>query len=344
MPILTLKRWVSFISLLTLVLTGTILFGLLTGTERISLMETIQIIQHGIDTDDPSLGPKAIILFQVRLPRVLMAGLVGAILALCGVVFQILLRNPLADPFILGISSGSALGVYLAMLLDLRIGLLGFAALPISAFGGGLLAVWLVYQIARIDGRLPITGLLLAGVVVNAVFSSLILFISSLLDANRVMNILIWTMGHIGSPDYKTIWVLLIYSLIGGALLFLFAKPLNLLALGEESAKTLGVPVERLKRLLLILVTLLTGAAVSVSGIVGFVGIIAPHAVRMITGSDHRLLLPASALIGAAFLILADTLARTIMGPVEIPVGILTSLCGGPIFLIMLRKKRGYGY
>ncbi|MEK6577214.1 MAG: iron chelate uptake ABC transporter family permease subunit, partial [Nitrospirota bacterium] len=127
MPILTLKRWVSFISLLTLVLTGAILFGLLTGTERISLMETIQIIQHGIGTDDHSLGPKAIILFQVRLPRVLMAGLVGAILALCGVVFQVLLRNPLADPFILGISSGSALGVYLAMLLDLRIGLLGFA-------------------------------------------------------------------------------------------------------------------------------------------------------------------------------------------------------------------------
>lgn len=333
---LTAQRWLGINGLFGLILIAAILISLLQGAEKISLDETVRILLSA----QPSDPAKAAILLQVRLPRILLAGLVGGILALCGVVFQALLRNPLADPFILGISSGAALGAYLAMLFGLQSTVLGFTAMPLMAFGSGLLAVWFVYTVAKANGKLPITNLLLAGVIVNAVLSALILFITSVLDAGKVMNILIWVMGHIGSFEYRMIGTLAFYTLISGMLLLMTAKPLNLLTLGEESALTLGLPVERVKRLLLLLTTFLTGAAVSVSGIVGFVGIIAPHAVRMLVGPDHRLLLPASALAGASFLILADTIARTALGPTEIPVGVLTALCGGPFFLILLKTKK----
>jgi iron complex transport system permease protein len=307
------------------------------GSEHIGPAETIRILTN---MQHPPDSANAAILLQVRLPRVLLTGLVGGILALCGVVFQALLRNPLADPFTLGVSSGAALGAYIAMLLGLQSTVLGFTAMPLMAFPGGLLAVWMVYMIAKVDGELPITGLLLAGVVVNAVLSAVILFITSVLDADKVMNILVWVMGHMGSFDYPMILTLTFYTLTSGVLLLMTAKALNLLTLGEEAALTLGLPVEKFKKLLLLLATFLTGAAVSVSGIIGFVGIIAPHAVRMLIGPDHRLLLPASALAGASFLILTDTIARTALSPTEIPVGVLTALCGGPFFLILLKTRR----
>jgi len=316
------------------------LISLLMGAEPISLSEVARILT---DMPHQTDSAKGAILLQVRLPRVLLAGLVGGILSLCGVVFQALLRNPLADPFILGVSSGAALGAHLAMLLGLQSTVLGLTAMQLMAFAGGLMSIWFVYLIAKSDGQLPITGLLLVGVVVNAVLSALILFITSVLDADKVMNILVWVMGHIGSFDYRMIATLAFYTLISGILILIMAKPLNLLTLGEESALTLGLPVERVKKLLLMLTTFLTGAAVSVSGIVGFVGIIAPHAVRMLVGPDHRLLLPASVLAGASFLILADTIARTALGPTEIPVGVLTALCGGPFFLILLKTKKVQG-
>jgi ABC-type Fe3+-siderophore transport system permease subunit len=333
------QRWLRINGLFGLILIGVMFISFLEGPEAISLGETVRILTFS-HSPDPA---KSVILLQVRLPRILLAGLVGAILALCGVVFQALLRNPLADPFILGVSSGAALGAYLAILLGFQTTILGFNAMSLMAFGGGLLSIWFVYLIAKADRQLPITGLLLAGVVINAVLSALILFITSVLDADKVMSIVVWLMGHIGSFDYPMIGILAAYTFIGGVLLLMAAKPLNLLTLGEESALTLGLPVERAKKLLLVLTTFLTGAAVSVSGIVGFVGIIAPHAVRMLIGPDHRLLLPASALAGAAFLILADTIARTALGPTEIPVGVLTALCGGPFFLILLKTKKAIG-
>lgn len=338
MNVLTLQRWIKINLLLVLGLAGVILFGLLQGSEKISVSEAIGIITSVNQTDET----KTTILLQVRLPRVILAGLVGGILALCGAVFQALIRNPLADPFILGVSSGAALGVYFGMLLGLQATILGFMAMPVMAFAGGILAVWLVYEIAKVGGRLPITGLLLSGVVVNAILSALILFITSILDAGRVMNILMWIMGHIGSYDYSTVAILGIYGLVGGSALLVFAKPLNLLTLGEEQAMSLGLGVEQTKKILLIITTFLTGVAVSVSGIIGFIGMMAPHAVRMVIGPDHRLLLPASALVGAAFLILADTAARTLLGPSEIPVGVLTALCGGPFFLFLLKFRKNY--
>ena len=335
---LTFSRWARVNGLMTLGLLCTGVFALLQGSEPISLAEAGQILwgHHPVDQT------KSTILLQVRLPRVLLAGLVGGLLALCGAVYQALLRNPLADPFILGVSSGAALGVYIGMMFGVPAMLLGPLALPAMAFLGGILAVWLVYQIAQVDGRLPVTGLLLAGVVVNAILSALILFMTSILDAGKVMNILIWIMGHIGSYDTPTMIVLGLYGLIGSVFIIVFAKHLNLLTLGEEQATSLGLRVETTKKVLLLVTTFLTGVAVSISGIIGFVGMIAPHIVRIILGPDHRLLLPAAGLLGAGFLILADTAARTLLGPGEIPVGVLTALCGGPFFLLILKYRKSY--
>jgi iron complex transport system permease protein len=336
----TIQRWLYINGVFGLILIGAMLTGLLMGSESISPGEIVHILTNSQDRADSA---NTAILLQVRLPRVLLTGLVGGILAICGVVFQALLQNPLADPFTLGVSSGAALGAYLAMLLGFQSTVLGFTAMPLMAFPGGLLAVWLVYMIARVDRQLPVTSLLLAGVVVNAILSALILFITSVLDANKVMNILVWVMGHIGSFDYRMIGTLAFYTFVSIALLLMTAKPLNLLTLGEETALTLGLSVETVKKLLLLVATFLTGAAVSVSGIIGFVGIIAPHAVRIFVGPDHRLLLPASALAGASFLILTDTIARTALSPTEVPVGVLTALCGGPFFLILLKTKKMRG-
>jgi iron complex transport system permease protein len=335
MNVLTAGRWIGMNAMLILALAGISVFAVLQGTEPIGLGEAVGILAGHESVDEI----KRTILLQVRLPRLLLAGLVGGILAICGAAYQALLRNPLADPFILGVSSGAALGVYLGIVFGLQATILGWMATPVMAFAGGILAVWLVYQIARVGGTLPVTALLLSGVVVNAILSSLMLFLTSVMESGQVLSILMWIMGHIGSHDYSTLAVLAAYTVIGGGGLMFFAKPLNLLALGDEQATGLGLPIERTKKILLLLTTFLTGVAVSVSGIIGFVGMMIPHGVRMMTGSDHRLLLPASFIVGAAFLILADTLARNLLRPGEIPLGVLTALCGGPFFLALLKTS-----
>jgi iron complex transport system permease protein len=334
---LTLERWAGIQLFLLMILGLAILVGISKGTEVIGFRDAWRLF-----TGTSLNESEKVILFQVRMPRVFLAGLVGAYLAMAGVVFQALLRNPLADPFILGISSGAALGAYTAIVLGLQAILYGFSAVPLLAILGGILSVWLVYQVAKINGHLPTTHLLLAGVVVNAMFSALIMFIASVVEAGRVSTILNWIMGHLGSYDIKTLGFLTGCGLLIGVGVFVFAKPLNLLTLGEEPALTLGLPVEWVKRALLLLSTLLVALAVSVSGLIGFVGIVAPHTTRMLFGPDHRLLLPASALIGASFLIIADTLARTLISPSEIPVGVITALCGGPFFLIILKNRKRY--
>ena len=335
--VLTFPRWIRIQLGLLLMLVAVIFLSLLHGAEPVGLQQMWHLVR-GLSVDEV----QRTILFQVRLPRVLLAGLVGGALAMAGVVYQALLRNPLADPFILGISSGAALGAFAGIGLGLQSTLLGVGATPLLAFGGGLLSVWLVVQVARVDGRLATTHLLLAGVVVNAVFSALIMFLTSVLNPGQVTTILQWILGHLGSYDLPSLALLTGLGLVAASGLFLLARPLNLLTLGEEPAQMLGLSVEGVKRLLLVWSTLLVGLAVSVSGLIGFVGIVAPHVVRMLFGPDHRLLLPASALVGGSFLILADTLARILISPSEIPVGIITALCGGPFFLILLRRIKGY--
>ena len=285
------------------------------------------------------------IFFAIRLPRVLGAAVVGGALAGAGVLFQGLLRNPLADPYALGVSGGAALGGALGFLLSLHFSLLGFGAVPTLAFLGALVAMSLVYALAQAQGRAPVVNLLLAGFAVSAIMGyavSLLLILNDRLQLNlpRVYG---WLLGGVVVTEWSQLALVGPLLVIGVAAGLVLGRPLDALILGEESAQQLGVDVERDKRLIILVGSLLTGAAVAVGGLIGFVGLFVPHFVRLIVGPGHRLLLLASVLLGAAFLVLADLLARTLLAPTEIPVGILTAFVGGPFFLWLLRReRRGY--
>jgi len=339
---LTFGRWLSILSLLAGIWVVTVLVCLLYGMEPITLSEAAQIFWAKFYSGDQASidSSRSVILLDVRLPRVLLAGVVGGALASVGVTLQALLRNPLADPFVIGISSGTALGVVLSILTGLNLSVWGFSALPVFGFSGALLTLMFLYRLARIHGRISVQTLLLGGVILNAMLSAVIMFITYMVDANRVLGIFYWLMGNLGSLELKALGVVIIYVMIGMVALFRIARGLNLLALGEEAAVTLGLDAERTKRAAFFASALLTGAVVSVSGLISFVGIMIPHVLRTLIGPDHRLLLPASILGGGIFLMSADTLARTLIAPTEIPVGIITALCGGPFFLILLRRGR----
>ena len=282
------------------------------------------------------------IIFQIRLPRVVGAALVGAALATAGVLFQGLLRNPLADPYITGTSAGAALGATIAMILPLNLAFLGFGLVPVAAFIGALVTVILVYNMARVGGRTPIVSMLLAGFVVSALLTAVITFLMSIGDrlGLNLRSVFSFLMGHISVTNWSQLAVVAPLVIGGIIAARFFAFHLNAFSMGEESAAYLGIDVEKDKILILALGSLLTAAAVSISGLVGFVGLVMPHAVRLILGPDHRLLIPASALAGAIFIVIADLLARTILAPGEIPVGIITALIGAPFFLYLLRHSR----
>ena len=285
------------------------------------------------------------IFLQVRLPRVMAAALVGAALASAGVLFQGLLRNPLADPYIMGTSAGAAFGVTLVMLLALGGGLIGFSAIPLAAFLGAMTTVLFVYRLARVGNRTPVISMLLAGFAVSSMLAAAMSFLLTVNDRLqlRLGQVFSFLMGGIAAIGWEPL--LLIAPLIGLGVIFslVMAGRLNAFALGEEGAAYLGVDVERDKALVLVAGSLLTGAAVSLSGLVGFVGLVIPHATRLVVGPDHRRLLPAAAIAGAIFLVLADLLARIVLAPTELPVGILTALIGAPFFLYLLRRsKRDY--
>jgi iron complex transport system permease protein len=315
------------------------------GAQPIGLGDMVRVLLRVLVSEESateSFGATSAILMQVRLPRVVLGFWVGCCLASVGVALQALLRNPLADPYVVGVSSGAALGAALAMLFGIGTTFLAVSALPACGFAGGLVALFLVYRMAASYERLPIHSLLLAGVILNAIFSALIMFITSIMEPNRSFGMMAWLMGTLTAPAYPTLMILLCYLCVGLSVLFKQARVLNLLALGEESARTLGVDTERAKRVIFIVAALVTGAVVSISGMIGFIGMVVPHAVRLVIGADHRLLLPASALVGGMFLMGADTLARTLLAPAEIPVGIITALSGGPFFVYLLvwRKDR----
>lgn len=282
------------------------------------------------------------IIFQIRLPRVIGGALIGASLAVAGVLFQGLLRNPLADPYIVGTSAGAALGATIAMLLPVNLAFLGFGLVPVAAFAGAMATAILVYNLARVGGKTPVISMLLAGFVVSALLAAVVAFLMSIsdrLDLN-LHSVYAFLMGHISVTGWAQIAVIAPLVIGGIIAARFFARHLNAFSLGEEGAAYVGVEVERDKMLILALGSLLTAAAVSISGLVGFVGLVMPHAVRLSLGPDHRLLLPASALAGAAFLVFADLLARTVLAPIEIPVGIITALIGAPFFLYLLRRSR----
>jgi iron complex transport system permease protein len=306
------------------------------GAGRVSLIDALL-------GGAPLTDVQRTILFEVRLPRVLLAALLGGALTVAGVVFQALLRNPLADPYVLGVSGGASIGGVLALLLGLggAGGLLGGFGVPALAFAGALGALVLIEWIATVDGRLTVYTVLLTGAIFNAFSAALIYFIQSLSSLEELHAIVFYLMGQIPSYDMGSLGFLALAVTLVVAGLLLMGRDYNALSLGEEGAMQLGVEVARVKHRTFVLGSLLTGLAVSVAGLIGFVGLVVPHVLRILLGPDHRLLLPAAFFGGAAFLVLADLVARVAVAPGELPVGVVTALIGGPFFLYLLRRSRG---
>ncbi len=274
----------------------------------------------------------------VRLPRVLLAALVGAALACAGVVLQAILRNPLADPYILGISSGAGLGVIIAIISGVTWGFWGGSPIAVFAFAGALGTVWLVWGIGHFTGKSQVINLLLAGVVINAFFSAVIMFLTSIAKSEQVHSTIFWLMGNITEKSISVLALSAVCILAGIFALFCISQRLNVLTLGEYEAKGLGLDTGKTKLVAFGFAAIITAIAVSLSGLVGFVGLIIPHGVRLVFGPDHRQLLPVSGVVGGTFLVAADTLARTVVAPAQLPVGVITAIAGGPFFLFLLAK------
>lgn len=283
--------------------------------------------------------PDGTIFFHIRLPRILLAVLTGASLSLAGVVFQALLRNPLATPYTLGVSSGGALGAVLMIKLGVDISLLGFSTIQTAAFIGSLVTVLLVYFLASRTGRVSIQTMILAGVTVSYFFAALILLIHFFADFTETRQMIRWMMGGLDVVNYRVVLRSLPVLLVSYLVLFFHARMLNIVSTSRETALSKGVPVQRVQLVSFVFASLVTGIVVAVSGPIGFVGLVVPHLLRLMIGVDHRYLIPASLFFGGAFLALCDTLARTLLAPIDIPVGIITAILGGPFFLWLLVSK-----
>ena len=311
----------------------------LIGTERVSLKAVFG------GAGDAAVNPDYEIFVRVRVPRIILGAVVGAALACSGVVFQALLRNPLADPYILGISSGAGLGAMIAVVSGLSWTLFGRSPIAVFAFAGAIGTVWLVWLIGRRTGKFHLTGLLLAGVVVNAFFSAVIMFLTSVAKAEHVYATIFWLMGNMTEEDSIVLWTAAGCVLAGVVGLFYLGARLNALSFGEEDARSIGVNTATTRAAAFAIAALMTAVAVSLSGLIGFVGLVVPHAVRLVLGPDHRQLLPLSAIVGATFLVAADTIARIVVAPAQLPVGVVTAIVGGPFFLLMLvRYSRRVGW
>jgi iron complex transport system permease protein len=338
MKIITLKRVITLSILLSLLLILVILISVTMGSVKVPPLRSIRILfQSLLGLKGTESETERTIILSLRLPRAILAGFVGAGLSVSGVTFQALLRNPLADPYILGVSSGAAVGAILAILLGLGTFSLG---LPLASFLGALLTILVVFYFGKQDGKIHPNTLLLAGVIIGSFLSALIMFFISVSQKEELHTIIFWLMGDFSFSNARAILIIFPYILLGGLLLYLRSRHLNLILSGEESAIQLGVNVEKLKLVSYLSASLITAASVSVCGLIGFVGLIIPHSVRLIFGPDHRLLIPASALIGASFLIASDTFARTVLAPTELPVGVITAAFGGPFFIYLLRTRK----
>jgi iron complex transport system permease protein len=313
------------------VLVVMILISLTLGPAEISLKEVLRLVTGHESADQTAW----MILFRIRLPRILLAGLVGFTLSLGGVVFQALLRNPLAEPFILGVSSGAAVGAIMGIVFGLGVKV----GVPVLSFIGALSTILLVMGISSRHGGLESSTLLLTGVIVNAFFTAVIMFFIATTADSRLHSMLFWLYGDLSQSRYLQLEITLPVILVVSAVIYLFARHLNLIVGGEETALQMGVEVEMLKWTSFLGVSLMTGLVVSFSGIIGFVGLIVPHLMRMMLGPDHRLLIPAASLGGAVFLIAADTVARTILSPSELPVGVVTAFLGAPFFIYLLKRR-----
>ena len=328
------KRKILLFSLLIIILFLSFCLSLMFGASSLPMEKVFDAFFFPRDS-----GIHQTIVWQVRFPRILLSLFVGAGLAACGCVFQGMLRNPLADPYTLGVSGGAALGATLGIIFGLG-SPLGKFSLPCCAFFGAFISISLVYLVAQ-RRHFSVPTLILGGVILSFLFSSCVLLIFAISKAQDVHSAILWLMGDLSSASTSLIKIVICFILAGIVLLFIFSRDLNLLTLGEEKATHLGLETDLVKKLLFIIASLITGACVSASGIIGFVGLIVPHFMRRFTGPDHQILIPASILGGAIFLALCDTLARTIIAPLELPVGVITGILGGLFFLIFLfRSKR----
>lgn len=334
------RRYQRVLALLGVAFAGAVLLGVAVGAVWISPWTVVRLSAWKLGLTGPPAGvPRSsdVIVFQLRLPRVLLAAVVGAALAASGSVFQGLFRNPLADPAIIGVSSGAALGAVL-VIVTVGTGTLGAFGVPAAAFAGALLTAFVVYRLARIGPAVHVATLLLAGIAVAAVISSVMSLVMTF-SGEEIRNIYAWLLGGLVGQGWRAVAVTAPIVGVGAAAAALTAHDLNLVALGEERAAQLGVDVDRLKRRSIAVGSLLAAAAVSVAGVIGFVGLMTPHLLRLVIGPDQRRLLPAVLLAGPTLLVLADLVARTALAPQELPVGVVTALLGAPFFLFLLRRE-----
>ncbi len=338
-------RRVGLLPALMGLLLATVLLGAGIGPVAVPPDAMVAILLHkiGISIDIPFNTQQEAIFWAIRLPRVLLAVLVGAALAVSGALLQGVFRNPLADPGLIGISSGAALGAVSVIVLGLSS--FGLLTLPLAAFVAGAATTFLVYRLAQRHGRTDVATLLLVGLALNALAGATTGLLTYLADDAQLRSIVFWTMGGLGGALWETLVVAAPLTGISLLLAPRLGRALNLFALGEIEARHLGIDTEQVKRAVVLLAALATGTSVALTGPIGFIGLIVPHIVRLLAGPDHRLVTPACALGGASLLVLADLLARTIAAPAEIPVGLITAFAGGPFFLVLiLRARRQYGW
>ena len=339
------KKLTKYIIILLIIIGALILISASLGAANLTLKDTIKVIiskipfiknfivQGSVNVQDVK------VIFDIRFPRILMAVIVGMALSSSGVIFQGIFRNPMADPYIIGVSAGAAFGATIGLIFLKNIRFLNVTATSLFAFAGALGATFLIYNIAKVKGKISIITLLLSGVAISSLLTSIIYFIM-VFRTQDLTKVYFWIMGGLTNSswvNFITIMPIIIILFIVGSF---FMRDLNVLSLGEERANQLGVQTEKIKLILLIIASLIAAAAVSVSGIIGFVGLITPHIMRIITGPDHKILYPTSAIAGGIVLLFSDTIARTILSPREIPVGIITSIIGVPFFIYLLLKSK----
>lgn len=327
------SKWFLLLVATAAILVLVSIVSLAVGSKAIGVSRLFDIALHGRGT------PEYSILIDVRLPRVLMAFAIGGALSLSGAILQAVFRNPLAEPYTLGISGGATIGVSVNILFEIN-KLFGTLSLPIFGFIGALVVVVILYTLSLTKGVLKMNSLLLTGVMISYISSSLLMLIQALVRTEDLSRIVFWIMGSVEEANWSLIKLAISASLLGLVAAYFLSIDLNALALGEEEAMRLGVHVERTKRISFVIASVLTGVSVSLTGVIGFVGLLIPHVLRSITGGDHRILLITSYLCGASFLILCDTVARSVAAPIELPVGVITGIVGG-VFLVYVISRRG---
>ena len=325
-------KWLIILAGLIVLLIASVLLSLSVGEMKLGFFDIFDVIRKGNGSMEYT------ILSQIRVPRVILGIAVGGALSLSGVLLQGVYRNPLVEPYTLGISGGASLGVAFVIVFGLHM-LIGSFVLPVAGFMGAFLIIFLVYTISTRSGRINIQSMLLTGVMVSFIASSTMMLLMATTSSENLHGIIFWIMGSLDEPDMSLIYITLALAIASLFASYLFVQPLNALRLGEEKAKHLGVNTDTTIKLLFLLASLLAGVCVAVAGVIGFVGLIIPHLMRMLVGSDYRILLVSSFLSGSVFLVLSDVIARTIIAPNELPIGVITGIVGGVVFLLMMSRS-----